>query len=222
MVDQHWIADISSCKMRINRKAFIPVLWCYAMWTIWCLIMVNQPELQDSDNIWRSIVRIAVVLIPGIYWLRKSNHAEEINKHQRGMVVGIIIALAIATSSLVLQIGLLGMQYTVPRQFTSWLNWIILSPIAEEILFRGIVFQELKKTNHWIIAALISSILFVGLHLPTLILIDQKSSFEIATYCFQLLTTSLLFTYAVHKAKSLWASIIPHWMNNFIAMGLVG
>jgi membrane protease YdiL (CAAX protease family) len=182
--------------------------------------MKSNPELQNTDNIWRSIIRIGAVLIPGLYFMSKHESYRQINNHRRGIIVGLIISLAIVLSSYLVQIRYLGMQYQLPTGFTTWLNWIIVSPVAEEILFRGVVFQELKKHNHWVMAAILSSLLFVGLHIPTQVLIDQQSTLEIMKYSLHLFMISLLFTYAVHKSRSLWASILPHWTNNLISTGL--
>ena len=205
--------------MKITRKAWIPVLWCYAIWTTWCFLMKSNPGFQNTENIWRSMVRIGAVLIPGLLFISKRESYREINSHRRGIIIGLIISLALVLSSSLVQIWHMGMPYRLPRGLAIWLNWIIIPPVAEEILFRGVVFQEFKKHNHWVWAALLSSLLFVGLHIPTLVLIDQKSSVEIIKYCLHLLMLSLLLTYAVHKSKSLWASILPHWTNNLISMG---
>ncbi len=46
----------------------------------------------------------------------------------------------------------------------STIKGVLIGPIAEELIFRGYVFKELKKLTHWISALTFSSLLFSVFH----------------------------------------------------------
>ena len=81
----------------------------------------------------------------------------------------------------------------------------ICVPIAEEILFRGVLFAALRRTSGAVSAVVISSLMFGLMHLPGWV-----------TPAIMGLMLSLLY----HRTNSLWASITAHSVLNFAALGL--
>src|SRR5690625_3746314 len=82
---------------------------------------------------------------------------------------------------------------------------VVVAPITEELLFRGMVlFQGDTLEVTWT-RVLISGLLFGIVHSPTDI-------FSLYTY----VGMGLIFAYAVRKTQSIEVAIIYHFLNNFI------
>ena len=83
---------------------------------------------------------------------------------------------------------------------------VIISPIFEEILYRGLMYNKLKQISNAFIAILISSILFALLHIP-------GYGFNIKIFCFVL--DGILLTYCYEKTDNIYVPILVHSVNNF-------
>jgi membrane protease YdiL (CAAX protease family) len=120
---------------------------------------------------------------------------------------GIIPALDINQSQ---QIGFDGVQGG--QLVFVFLTLVILPPIAEEIIFRGFLFQRLKRLITLYPAAIITSIIFALAH--TEFLGDNPLNWIAAIDTFIL---SFFLIYLLQKTKSLWSSIFLHGIKNCIA-----
>jgi len=80
----------------------------------------------------------------------------------------------------------------------------IIPAIFEELIFRGIIFNGLRKRGFWF-AALISSLMFAIMHL------------SINQFVFPLIM-GIIFTLIVEKTGSVVYSMITHFCNNFIIL----
>ena len=91
--------------------------------------------------------------------------------------------------------------------FGSFITTVILSPIAEELIFRGVLLNKLKLIVPMSFSILISSILFASLH-----------SFGgiIAAFIFAV-CMSILYL----KTDNILVPIFAHFLNNFIAECIV-
>ena len=92
---------------------------------------------------------------------------------------------------------------------------VIFAPIVEEVLFRGVLYQELRsKGNYWV-PVIISSLSFGLIHTLPLFLLSQDPS----EFLFLIVYTAMgyLMTRAYEKTGTIWASIGVHFMNNLIA-----
>ncbi len=81
---------------------------------------------------------------------------------------------------------------------------VIVTPIVEEILFRGFIFRGFLRDMNWVWAAIITSAIFGFAHLQLNIGLD--------TFAFGI---ALCWLYV--KTKSLWPAIILHGIKNLIA-----
>lgn len=81
---------------------------------------------------------------------------------------------------------------------------VILPPLGEEVIFRGILYPGFKKNFNKILAALTSSLLFGLAHWQWNVGLDT-------------FVLSLVIIYALEKHKSLWMAIGLHGIKNLIA-----
>ena len=94
----------------------------------------------------------------------------------------------------------------------AFVSLVVLPPLAEEILFRGYLFHGLKKRMHWIIAGLITSLLFGAAHLE----FTSGNSLNWAAALDTFILSSAL-VYVTHRTKSLWPAILLHALKNSMA-----
>ena len=83
---------------------------------------------------------------------------------------------------------------------------VIISPIFEEILYRGLMYNKLKEISNAFIGVLISSILFALLHIP-------KYGFGINM--FFLFLVGILLSYCYEKTNNIYILILVHSISNF-------
>lgn len=92
---------------------------------------------------------------------------------------------------------------------------VFLVPVAEELLFRGVMFAGLHNKNRWL-AYCVSTLLFASVHVIGYIGVYTPINMLLALL--QYIPSGIAFAYAYEKADSIWASILAHMFNNLIAM----
>lgn len=98
----------------------------------------------------------------------------------------------------------------IPMAFTV----VILAPIIEECLFRGILFAPLCRKCP-IAAYIVSSVVFAGLHI--IAGIGVNTPFELFLCFLQYLPHSLVLAWVYQRTRSIWGSIALHAMINAIS-----
>ncbi len=102
----------------------------------------------------------------------------------------------------------------------TFVSLVILPPVAEEVLFRGFIFEGLKKAMPVIMAGILVSALFAVAHLP-----EGGSSGPLWIGAIDTFTLSLALVYLKQKTNSLWPGILLHALKNiiaFVALFVVG
>lgn len=94
----------------------------------------------------------------------------------------------------------------------TFISLVILPPIAEEILFRGLIYSSLKKLVPLLWAVIGTSLLFALGHLPEGGSAGPLYIAGIDTFCL-----SLVLIYLREKTGGLYASMTLHALKNFIA-----
>jgi len=100
--------------------------------------------------------------------------------------------------------------YTIFRthfKYTLWLALaeIIIVPVYEELIFRGLIYSKTKKLFNAKIAAIVSSLLFGLIHYT-------GGYLQVAAT----MLGGLLNVYCYEKTKTLYASILLHSLHNFM------
>lgn len=94
----------------------------------------------------------------------------------------------------------------------TFISLVVLPPIAEELLFRGFIFEGLKKTMPVIYAGILTSVLFAAAHLP-----EGGSSGLFWVGAVDVFFLSLVLVYLKQKTKTLWPGIFLHAIKNTVA-----
>ena len=94
------------------------------------------------------------------------------------------------------------------NQLLHLLTTIVIAPLYEEFVFRGVVLRAYEKVRSPLFAALLTAILFALFHLNLLQLIV-------------FLPSAFILARAVQRRGSWWLSVICHVVNNGVVFGLI-
>lgn len=90
------------------------------------------------------------------------------------------------------------------EMYLAFVAFCVVAPIAEELIFRGFLYQGLRTKIRPFLAGILTSIIFGLAHLQLNVGIDT-------------FVLSLLLVWLAEETKSLWPSIALHSLKNFIA-----
>ena len=92
---------------------------------------------------------------------------------------------------------------------------VILVPITEETLYRGLIFGSLRKRSRWL-AYVVSTIAFSALHIVGYI--GALHPFDLLVSFLQYLPGAAALALAYDKSESIWTSILIHSVINLLAL----
>lgn len=193
-------------------------------WTLYVVLMKVMPLPFAHENL-RAVVRVAVVLLPALYYVIRHQPlptADALQLRQnwrKGVLVGGGVALVYLV--LITALDPRAVVLKMPIEFSTWFNYIIGSPLAEEVLYRGVLFQYLSQHITLWRAALLSSAAFTLLHIPVWILLNEFSAPQLMTSVLQIAAYGIVFALLCRFTRSLWAPLTAHWLNNLILSLLV-
>ncbi len=189
----------------------------FGSWTFWCLLMVSVGSPFDLP-IPRAAFRFAAFVVPSLIYAWSSEprgfrQFRFTTNWRSGLTVGIAVATAWALLHSTQKLSW-------PVSVHAWVNVITLSPIAEEILFRCVVLDQLLTRTSAARAIVLSAVLFSLIHLPWWGVSGEKSLAEIAQLLAVMFAYGVVFGVLYQRTRSIWASLIPHSVNNLIAESL--
>jgi len=133
---------------------------------------------------------------------------------ERGLALGFAVSLAWATIPSL-------RKFDVPWTTHAWLNVILLSPIAEVLLFRrGSMEYGLTKVSPTM-TVIASAALFALVHITWWIMSGEKTFTRIGVLLGTMFAYGIVFGPLYYRSRSIWSSLIPHSINNLIAISLV-
>ncbi len=197
-----------------------------ALWTGYCALMAAWPHLFDIPLL-RALVRVSVVLVPALlYYLRGPRQEPFVDYFQlrphwrKGLLVGGGIVLAYLLLGWLSGYRVDQSTFQIPHGFAVWFNFILGSPVAEEAFFRGVLLKELSPAIGTARSIAVSSLAFALLHLPQWVLLSDQSGLAMLASFATIFAYGIVFALLVAATRSLWASLLPHWVNNFVALSL--
>jgi membrane protease YdiL (CAAX protease family) len=98
----------------------------------------------------------------------------------------------------------------------TFISLVVLPPIGEEILFRGLIYSSLKKNLPIVVAVLGTSAIFALGHLP-----EGGSAGPLYIAAIDTFILSLLLIFLRERTGGLWASMTLHALKNGIAFVLL-
>ena len=208
-------SKVTSIPLNIKLLLCITALQCL-LWSVYLVLF--KPVFNDffTEAVIRSIVRVSIIGIPAllyIYFYKKENVKDYLSTKnlQFALKLGFLGCLVIIFFFLPKLHN-----FKFPLDFPAWMNWIIGSPLTEELYFRAIILKELSKHYSPTSSIIFSSLLFLAFHLPQWIFTQSIGQFiEPAMMIF---IYGIGFSLLWMKSKSIFAALLPHCLNNFLYM----
>jgi membrane protease YdiL (CAAX protease family) len=219
---------VNNSSRKIARITIFSILLIYVAWVgAWITEQtIESHSVLLSTSMSRVFywlfMKLLLWILPALFIIRVSKQKDfkviDLKKLPSAIVWGVGSGLIIGAISVITKL------FTHQAIFSFSLNWpflggVIVAPILEEILFRGAVLPALKQQYGFTIANCITSLLFLGLHLPgwyfqSCLLQKLASPVSGALSIFLL---GLVFGYIAHKSKTVTGSILAHIFNNFFS-----
>ncbi|MEB2299009.1 CPBP family intramembrane metalloprotease [Lysinibacillus xylanilyticus] len=160
------------------------VVWIFPTWLYIKYYLHNDPL---------DYLKMNVNVIKGLFW---------------GVMLSLLVAFYFTFQTYITN----QQSFQFSLSLDDYLNGFIMAGIAEEIVFRGFILQELDKRLAFWKANIITAVLFLVVHYPIWIYNDIIFQFVSHLYVFLL---GLLFGFVFKKSGSLWAVILLHAVHNF-------
>ena len=189
----------------IKTAAIILIPFC--LWTLLLLIIPYSASFG-------LLLKVALWGIPAYFFLKLVDSANPndfllLNRAPQGKWIYISGIFLIAYSLLIhagkMQVKSISIFYIVSA--------IVISPIIEEIAFRGVVLQKLNQLMGFMISNAATAVLFTLYHIPLWYVRNQGVSIMASAW---VMFSSLCLGCFLHKSKSMWTCIIIHAMQNLL------
>ena len=197
------------------------VLVFHLVWACWPFFVYPRVVSIGETTLTYALVNISIRLLvwvaPVWLYLRVIDGVEPSRylKLRHRVRLGVVIALALTALNLAGSILRFGPPHLDLQRVTwnSVLGTSILVGVIEEIPYRGFILQKLaERMNYWA-ANLLTSLLFLGIHLPGWLALGMVRPQTMASVFIFSVVMGLAFKYA----DSLWAPIIAHSTNDFLS-----
>jgi membrane protease YdiL (CAAX protease family) len=213
-----------------NKLFFLFLVAFFAIWTLRATVFYSidlEIESPISRKLYSESVKLLLWTIPVflfVIFVEKSNPLTELKLNRKPAKKNLLCA---AIVSAVFFAIIIAFEYIVNERFLDLnltlieilklLGSVSVSPVFEEILFRGLILEKLSKMTSFGKANMITSVLFVAVHYPNWLWVNGFRQW-ILVVSVSIFILSLLLGWLVKKTDSLYPSIIVHIINNFISL----
>ena len=207
------------------RSRWVPLLTYvsafHLVWIAWPLVayprLTSLGERTFTYAMVNLTIRLLVWVAPVLLYLRFADGVDPLD-YLKLRPLG---QRAVAMAAVLTGINLLGSiaRFGLPHPSMEAVTWnsvlgtSFLVGFIEEIPYRGFLLQKFAERVGFWMAALITSALFVAVHLPGWLALHRFSRINAATIFVFSLVMSLAFKYS----KSLWTPILTHSANDFLS-----
>jgi len=188
-------------------QTVVTILIPFCLWTLLLLIIPYSALLG-------LLLKIALWGIPAYFFPRLADSVYPngfllLNRAPQWKWIFLSAIFLVAYSSLT-NIGKIEIESISVFYFVSA---VVISPIVEEVAFRGVVLQKLNQLMGFMIGNAVTAVLFMLYHIPLWFTRGQGISM---TACLWVLFFSLCMGYFLYESKSLWTCIIIHAVQNLL------
>lgn len=210
---------------RIVRLTLITFVALTLVWTLAWMLKVHL----DTQVVWLTtsfggfvfwtIAKILIWILPALWLIHLSGRSLgqvfNVSNWKKwlawGGIVGFLIALTGFIPHYLAGVPLL------PTKFSfALLNVLLIAPVFEEFLMRGAIFGNLLKGFSLLKANLLSSLMFVCLHMPGWFFMGSlmENLSKPVGGALSIFTLSLAFGYVTYRGRSVFGGMLTHALNN--------
>ena len=221
---------MTTTKQRAVIELTIFVVCFFAIWSIRATFLYSVDASISSDTlriVYSSLVKFLLWVASALLfvrWVRRTSPYAYLgltrwpNKKQwltclviSSVFLGVIVGVAFLFESKSFSFARFVSVFTL-----SGILFHFLSPWMEEVLFRGLLLKEFLAFMPKGRANLLTSLLFVGIHLPFW-LTHEGFTTNVLTNSAGVLIFSLVAGWLYLKSDSLWPPTVAHILNNFVS-----
>jgi len=219
-------------KRKDNNKNII-LLVCYIgvfflLWTLHAFYISPPLKAQHSLLYTCDIFKLLIWVLPVFVYLKYGKvdtlaylklKGSTNNAIKWTMLISLILIGYQFAGRIILEQGI---KFNPFFDLNTWIKGVLLVGITEEITFRGFFLQEIAKHMNFKSANIITSILFLLIHFPGFFATHQFPPgifLKIGLFLF-IFIFGVIEGYVLKKTNSLWACIIIHSINDFVAFSL--
>lgn len=205
----------------------------FVVWSLRATVFIRIDEGIESDlwkNVYSNAIKFLIWVVPvfitlGVSRLRPFTYLKLTTKiDKKGLMIGGLVALmwfslVVLGEALISHRNAGAMLAARSAAWPSILAGVFISPIWEEILFRGFFLNRLDESFRFWTANVISGLLFMLAHWPYWV---SKNGFsgQVIKDSMNVFLLGCLFGWLMKKTNSLWPAIGAHIANNFLS-GLI-
>jgi membrane protease YdiL (CAAX protease family) len=206
----------------------------FALWTLRATLFYAVDESIASPvsrAAYADLLKLVVWVLPAAgfaYVLRGAPPAQYLGlsvwptRRNWLLCLGVTVVFLLAVMMVELTVGKKSLSaaglHSLPM--TLWLLQLLLSPLLEELLFRGLVMKELLTLLPSYLAIALTSLLFVGIHLPYWLSHGEVTR-AMMTNAGGVFLFSVVACWLFAKTASIWPSTVAHVANNVLSSLLV-
>ncbi|HEY45445.1 MAG: hypothetical protein AMJ88_15385 [Anaerolineae bacterium SM23_ 63] len=207
---------------KTTYRVFLMIL---CVWTVAWVIKIHLDSAQTWINtskggfIYWTLAKLLVWILPAKWLIQKSGRRLQqvfnVSNFRQSLLWGGGLGFLIALQGFIP--NYLQGRPLLPTQFDFALgNVLVISPLFEEFLMRGAILGNLRQHHPFLTSNLVSSLMFVGLHIPGWFFMGNlvENVTKPVGGALSIFVVSLIFGYAVKKSDSLMGGIFAHFLNN--------
>ena len=201
------------------------------IWSLRATVFISIDEGIESGlwkNVYSNAIKLALWVLPALITLRvwrcppfkyvKLTTRVEL----RGLMIAVLVVAAWLTAVIIVEATLAGKTISNMLFHKDWLMilaGVIVSPILEEILFRGFFLNGLNESLGFWKSNVISAAAFMLVHVTYWVSKNGLSG-PVLKDLANVFLLGCLFGWVMKKTNSLWPAIGAHIANNFLS-GLI-
>jgi CAAX protease family protein len=201
----------------LTYVAAFHLVWIAWPWLLYPKLTAALGEETVAYAIVQLSIRVAVWVVPVCLYLRYVERVEpaEFLKLKQHVGRGLVYALVLTAVNLVGMLARFGVPHPTMARVTwnSIVGTSVLVGVIEEVPYRGFMLRTFaERLNFWV-ANLITSVLFVAIHLPGWMALHTLHVGNAVTIFIFGFVMGTVFKWS----DSLWAPIVTHSANDFLS-----
>jgi uncharacterized protein len=193
-----------------HPKIILIILIILLPLSLWALLLWIAPYSASLDLLLKILIwGIPAYLFPKFVEKNHPNKFLQLNKPPSAKWILLSVAFLAAYFTLI-NANRLGVK---PVSLFYVVSAVLISPVIEEIAFRGVILQMLHRYMRWAYANVATAVLFMLYHIPLWMARGQSISLM---GCLWVIFFALLMGFVLLRSKSLWTCIIIHAAQNLI------
>ena len=206
----------------------------FAAWTVRATLLYAVDETIGSPilkAVYSNLLKLLIWVLPAmgfVAWLKGEKPAQywalssfpTRQQWKRCVIATAVFLLAVAAFGVTLGHKSVSLAALASTPLALSLLSLLVSPFLEEVLFRGFVLKELLSLSPLAVANPLTSLLFLGAHLPYWLSHGGVTPAMLSN-CAGVFAFSLLAGWLFAKSRSIWPATLAHTANNTLAALLV-